>query len=185
MGRTSNATAIAKERAHVHFELNLFINDRFADWFPTAFPNERNDHGIWNGQNLCGIDPREIFLEEHFEGTKFSLLNFIRGQTELCRVLVRATNFPFLKRYPMLVLPNPTAQKEGAAGYEVALNLNAVPFVLMPRAASEIKSNAKFQLLSVNETEEKANPCRHLVVKRGSRWQLTDDGLRELKLLTY
>jgi len=185
MGRTSNATTIAKDRAHVHFELNLFVNDRFANWFPTAFPNERNDHGIWNGQNLCGIDPREIFLKEHFEGAKFSLLDFIRGQTELCRVFVRATNFPFLKRSPMLVLPNPKAQKEGVAGYEVALNFNAVPFALMPRTASEIKSGSKFQLLSVNEAEEMANPCRHLVVKRGSHWQLTDNGLRELELLTY
>jgi hypothetical protein len=55
----------------------------------------------------------------------------------------------------------------------------------MPRAASEIHGNARFQLLSVNEAEEAANPCRHLVVRRGSRWQLTDSGTRELELLTY
>jgi hypothetical protein len=53
----------------------------------------------------------------------FSLLDFIRSQTELCRVLVRATKFPYLKRYPMLVLPNPkVAKKSGVAGYEIALN---------------------------------------------------------------
>jgi hypothetical protein len=71
------------------------------------------------------------------------------------------------------------------AGYEIALNFNGVPFVLMPRAESEIKSRAKFQLLSVNEDEEKAEPCRRLVVKRGSRWQLTDAGIRQLELLVY
>ncbi len=119
------------------------------------------------------------------QAAKFSLLNFIRSQTELCRVLVRATNFPYLKRYPMLVLKNPVAEKEGVAGYEIALNLNGVAFALMPRAESEIKSRAKFQLLSVNEAEEKANPCRHLVVQRNGRWQLADEGLRELELLTY
>jgi hypothetical protein len=112
-------------------------------------------------------------------------LNFLRSQTELCRVLVRATNFPYLKRYPMLVLPNPIAQKEGVAGYEIALNYNGVAFALMPRAASEIHGQGRFQLLSVNEAEEKANPCRHLVVRRGGRWQLTDTGIRELELLTY
>jgi hypothetical protein len=58
-----------------------------------------------------------------------------------------------------------------------------VAFALMPRAASEIKGTAKFQLLSVNEAEQKANPCRKLVVQRGSRWQLTDKGQRELELL--
>jgi hypothetical protein len=71
------------------------------------------------------------------------------------------------------------------AGYEITLNYNGVAFALMPRAASEIPGKARFQLLSVNEAEARANPCRHLVVRRGSRWQLTDSGIRELELLTY
>jgi murein DD-endopeptidase MepM/ murein hydrolase activator NlpD len=185
MGRTSNAEAIAKDRAHVHFELNLLVNDNFGAWFKKASPGERNDHGEWNGQNLNGINPREILLQEHNPNGNFSLLNFIRSQTELCRVLVRATNFAYLKRYPMLVLRNPVAEKQGVAGYEIALNFNGVAFALMPRAESEIKGRAKFQLLSVNEAEEKANPCRHLVVRRNGRWQLANEGLRELELLTY
>ena len=185
MGCTSNAEVITKDRAHVHFELNVLVNDNFAAWFKTASPGERNDHGEWNGQNLNGLDPRAILLTEHNPVTKFSLLNFIRSQTELCRVLVRATNFPYLKRYPMLVLKNPIAEKQGVAGYEIALNLNGVAFALMPRAESEIKSRAKFQLLSVNETEEKSNPCRHLVVQRNGRWELANEGLREVELLTY
>ena len=184
MGRTSNAEVIAQWRAHVHFELNVLVNDNFASWFKIASPGERNDHGEWNGQNLNGLDDREILLQEH-NPNGFNLLNFLRGQTELCRVLVRATNFPYLKRYPMLVLPNPIAQREGIAGYEIALNFNGVAFALMPRAASEIKSPAKYQLLSVNEPNALANPCCHLVVRRGGRWQLGNEGLRELELLTY
>jgi len=39
-------------------------------------------------------------------------------------------------------------------------------------------------LLSVNEEEEKARHCRKLVVQRGGRWQLANNGLRELELLT-
>lgn len=179
MGRTGQR--IEKERAHVHFELNLFVNENFSSWYRKNFPGERDDHGIWNGQNLNGLDPREILLAER--DPKFSLLNFVRGQTELCRVLVRATSFPYLKRYTPLVLKNPRAEKEGVAGYEVALNYNGVAFALLPRAASEIKSAGKFQLLSVNESEYHAHPCRKLVAQHGSRWQLTDRGLRELELL--
>jgi len=185
MGRTSNAEVITKDRAHVHFELNVMVNDNFAGWFKTASPGERNDHGEWNGQNLNGLDARQILLAEHNPVTKFSLLNFIRSQTELCRVLVRATNFPYLKRYAALVLKNPRAEKEGIAGYEIALNYNGVAFALMPRAASEIKGIAKFQLLSVNEAEAKANSCRKLVVLRGGHWELGNEGLRDLELLTY
>ena len=186
MGRTSNTgETITKDRAHVHFELNVFINEGFPGWYKKNFPSQRNDHGIWNGQNLDGLDPREILIAEHNPAAKFSLLNFLRGQTELCRVFVRATNFPYLKRYPMLVLSNPIAQREGLAGYEVALNYNGVAFALMPRAASEIHGQGRFQLLSVNEAEEKANPCRHLLVQHRSRWELTDTAIRELELLTH
>jgi murein DD-endopeptidase MepM/ murein hydrolase activator NlpD len=181
MGRTGQP--IAKDRAHVHYELNVLVNDRFAAWFKKSSPGERNDHGVWNGQNLNGLDPREILLAER--GGKFSILNFLRGQTELCRVLVRAKDFPFLKRYPALVLKNPKAELEGVAGYEISLNYNAVAFALMPRAASEIKGTAKYQLLSVNDAEYRAHPCRKLVVQSGSRWQLTDKGQRELEMLTY
>jgi murein DD-endopeptidase MepM/ murein hydrolase activator NlpD len=186
MGRTSNTSEhIGKERAHLHFELNVFVNDNFSAWFKKKLPGERNDHGLWNGQNLDGLDPRDILLAEHNPVKPFSLLTFLRSQTELCRVLVRATNFSYLKRYAPLVLKNPKAEKEGVAGYEIVFNYNGVVFALMPRAASEIKGTAKVQLLSVNEAEYHAHPCRKLVVQHGSRWQLTEKGLREVEMLTY
>ena len=186
MGRTSNTSErIDKDRAHVHFELNVLVNDNYAAWFKKFGAGERNDHGEWNGQNLDGLDPRDILIGEHSPVKKFSLLNFLQSQTELCRVVVRATNFPYIKRYAPLVLKNPKAEKEGVAGYEIALNYNAVPFALMPRAASEIPGKAKFQLLSVNAADYQAHPCRRLVMQHGSRWVLTEKGVRELELLAY
>ena len=186
MGRTSNTSErIGKERAHVHFELNLFVNENFASWYHQAFPGERNDHGIWNGQNLTGLDPRQILLAEANPGHPFSLLEFVRNQTELCRVQVRAKNFPYLKRYSSLVLPNPVAEKEGVAGYEIVFNYNGAAFALLPRAASEMKGTGRIQLLSVNEKEYHANPCRKDVKQFGSRWQLTENGRRMVEMLIY
>jgi murein DD-endopeptidase MepM/ murein hydrolase activator NlpD len=186
MGRTANTReGISKDRAHVHFELNLLVNDRFASWFKKTSPGQRNDHGEWNGQNLLGIDPRPILLGQHEPGAKFSLLGFLQSQTELCRLFVRQTDFPWVKRYAALVRSNPRAQKEGIAGYELALNFNGVAFELVPRAASEIKGRARFQLLSVNEAEYHRNPARRLVAQRGNRWELASHGLNLLDLLTY
>lgn len=186
MGRTSNTReGISKDRAHVHFELNLFYNDRFEGFYKKHFQNQRNDHGLWNGQNLVGLDPRLILLEQHAQGTKFSLSQHIRSQTELCRVTIRATDFPWLKRYSKFVKPNPRAEKEGVAGYEVALNFNALAFELVPRAASELKGKSKFQLLSVNDAEQKRNPGRKLVTQKSGRWELTNHGINALELLTY
>jgi peptidoglycan LD-endopeptidase LytH len=186
MGRTTNTSeSISKDRAHVHFELNLLVNERFARWYKTNSPDQRNDHGEWNGQNLLGIDPRAVLLGQHEQGAKFSLLGFLQGQTGLCRVLVRKTCFPWIKRYAALVHPNPRTEQEGVAGYEIALNFNGIPFELIPRTASEIKGKARFQLLSVNDLEYHKNPARRLVAKRGARWELAPHGLSLLELLTY
>jgi peptidoglycan LD-endopeptidase LytH len=186
MGRTANTReGISKDRAHLHFELNLLVNDRYASWHKKALPDQRNDHGEWNGQNLLGIDPRPILLQAGDRSAKFSLLNFLQHQTELCRVLVRKTDFPWVRRYSALVRASPTAQKEGVAGYEIALNFNGVAFELIPRSAAEFKTKGKFQLLSVNEAEYRKNPGRRLITRRGARWDLTSHGLNLLDLLTY
>jgi murein DD-endopeptidase MepM/ murein hydrolase activator NlpD len=186
LGRTANTRqGISKERAHVHFELNLFVNDRFPAWYKKTYPKQRNDHGQWNGQNLLGIDPRAIFLEQQEQGAKFNLVKLIQSQPELCRVLVRETDFPWLKRYAPLVRPNPVAAKEGTAGYEISMNFVGIPIALTPRAASEIKSKTRVQLLSVNEAEYKKNPCRKIVSNRSGRWQLANNGVNLIELLTY
>lgn len=186
MGRTANThQAISKDRAHLHFELNLLVNDRYAAWHKKALPGQRNDHGEWNGQNLLGIDPQAVLLQAHDPAAKFSLLNLLQHQTELCRVLVRKPNFPWLRRYRPLVRSSPAAEKDGVAGYEIALNFNGIPFELIPRSASEIKGKATIQLLAVNEAEYHKNPGRRLITRKGTRWQLTTHGSNLLELLTY
>lgn len=186
LGRTANTReGISKDRAHVHFEINLLISDRFAEWFRKNMPGQRNDHGNWNGQALRGLDPRLILLAQQREGAKFSLANFIRNQTELCRVQVRDTNFSWLRRYPSLIVKNPVAEKEGIAGYELVLNYVGVPYQVIPRAASELKSKSRTHLLSVNAAEEQRNPCCKLVTQRRGRWELANNGANLLSLLTY
>jgi murein DD-endopeptidase MepM/ murein hydrolase activator NlpD len=185
MGRTSNTKQkIGIDRAHVHFELDFVMNERYAAWHKSAIPGERNDHGDWNGKNLLGIDPRAVLIAQH-NAPHFSLRQFLASQPELCRVLVHQTNFSWLRRYPMLVRPNPLAEKEGVAAYELALTFNGVPFQLTPRAASEIKTKDRFHLLSVNQREHQDNPCGRLVTNQRGRWQLTSHGIELLQLLTY
>jgi len=186
MGRTSNtAQAISKDRAHVHFELNFFLNDRFAEWYRQHRVGQRNDHGDWNGQNLIAIDPQQVLLTERSQGKAFNFAAFAKQQTELFRVMVRDTDFPWLKRYPAFIKTNALPAGEQAAGYEIALNFAGLPYELIPRAASQIKGKAAVQLISVNEAEYSRNPCRRLVRKQGARWELTNAGQDLISLLTF
>ncbi len=188
MGRSTNTReGISKERAHVHFELNLLLSDRFPDWYRRSYPRQRNDHGLWNGQNMAGLDPRLVLLQSARLNERFSLRQFVEGQTELCRVLVRHRDFSFARRYASLIQPNPVAVREGVAAYEISLNFNGVPFRLVPRAASEIKQMAggPVQLLAVNEAEWRRHPCRKLVSRAGTKWSLANNGRNLVGLMVH
>ncbi|MBM3882138.1 MAG: M23 family metallopeptidase [Verrucomicrobia bacterium] len=186
LGRTTNTREpISKARAHLHFELGLRASDRYAQWHQRNRPDTRNDHGEWHGHNLLGMDPAWILLEQARRGSHFSLLEFLRRQPELCRVLVRGGTFGWAQRHAALVLPNARAAREGTAGYEVALAFNGLPVRVTPRAASEADLSRRFQLLEVNEGEAQTRRCQSLVVRRDGHWSLSGAGERLLDLLAF
>ena len=186
LGRsTSLASGIGRERAHVHFELNLLVNDHFIEWFKKHFPKERNDHGAWNGQNRVGLDPRRLLLEEQSLGATFRLRRFFQTEPELCRVLVRDTRFPFLQRYAALISDNAQLGQQPVAGYEVVLNYNGLPIQLIPKPASAFTDAARYRLISVNAPEYERNHCRRFVVRQGNKWALGPHGQNWLDLLLF
>lgn len=186
MGRSTNTRSpIGKDRSHLHLEFDFQINPRYAEWHQKYRAGERNDHGNWNGRNLIGLDPWNVFLEQRRLGANFNLARWVRGHTEVCRVFIRDKDFPWLRANPGLIRQNPRAQKEGVAGYELALNFMGLPFECTPRAASEMKSQASPQVLYVNEVEQQQHHCRNIVKKRGAGWELTPAGASLISLLTF
>lgn len=183
MGRTGQP--IGKERAHVHFEINVILNDRFTEWFRRHYPNERNDHGNFHGRNLLGIDPRAVLLEQRARGAEFSLARFLASQPVMARVLVKNPRLRFATRYPQLVRPNPRVDREGIAGYELGLNFNGIPVEMIPRTAAELGGLTTHRLLSVNEAEWRSHPCGRLVVRRGQAWTLTGKGDELIDLIAF
>jgi peptidoglycan LD-endopeptidase LytH len=185
MGRSTNTReGISKDRAHLHFEIDFILNDRYAAYHNQFLTGQRNDHGDWNGFNLAAVDPAGVLLAQKKEGPTFSLAKHLRERKEVCRVLVKDTQFPFLKRYPALIKSNPIADKSPAA-YEIALDFNGAPIELIPRAASEVKGTAKFRVLSVNTAELNRHRCCKLLTQKSGKWQLNVTGENRIRLLTY
>jgi len=186
LGRTTNTRSrIGKDRAHVHFEINLLINDRFPAWFKKHHPGERNDHGLWNGRNMLGLDPRSLLLAQRTQGNTFSLRQFIQARRPLCRVLVAKTGFSYVERYKALVTPQTLPGGQPPAGYELVLDFNGVPIQAIPRTAADLKGTTRYRLLWVDAAEYERNHCRKLVARSGSAWQLTTTGQSLLELLIY
>lgn len=182
VGRTANTRqGISKDRAHLHFEINFRLTDRYVAWHQANLKGARNDHGEWNGRNFLGIDPAPVLREG--AGAGFNLVRHLRSQRELCRVLIREPNLSWARRCPALVANNPRALREGIAGYEVSLNANGLPFLLIPRAASELAGKDRIRLLSVNAAEASRLPCRKIVRQRNGRWELGANGSSLVSLL--
>jgi murein DD-endopeptidase MepM/ murein hydrolase activator NlpD len=186
LGRTSNTrSGISRDRAHLHLEIGLFMNQKYPEWYQKTSPGARNEHGMFSGLNLSGLDPRELFLEQRIQGARFNLVEFIRSRPELCRVQVRKKRFEFADRYRALIEHNPDVERQGVAGYEVVLSYVGTPIRLIPLTESQLKSPKPVFLVSVNEEVQKQNRCRNLVTRDRSGWKLATNGEKVISLMTY
>jgi murein DD-endopeptidase MepM/ murein hydrolase activator NlpD len=186
MGRSTNTrTPIDRGRAHLHLEIALKGNEHFDHWFQATYKGSVNEHGNWNGRNLLGIDPTEIFRRQQIDGARFSLLNLIRNQKEMFRVLIPRADFSYTSSYRPLMRRNPVAEKEGIVAVELLFNFAGLPFQMIPRARSEIEIGRDYRILSVDEEYARARSCRGLIRQSGGAWQLTRSGRSLLDLITY
>jgi hypothetical protein len=122
MGHTSaGATPITKDRSHLHFELGLILSTGFNLWYASQ-PDNRlspNLHGLYNGQNLIGMDPLPLL-----EQGRVDLLAAVRRQPTALTVGLRAKATPdFVKRYPALV----RGDLATAAGWYVEFSWQGMP----------------------------------------------------------
>ncbi len=122
MGRSSaGATPITPDRAHLHFEVGLVLSKGFPRWYAAQPDNRgsRNLHGLFNGQNLIGMDPMPLLTQ-----SRVDLLALHRSQPVAVTVALRASQIPdFVRRHPMLVHGEPS----GAAGWYVEFSWQGMP----------------------------------------------------------
>ena len=99
MGRTSaGASPITKDRSHLHFEVGLMLSRGFNRWYAAQPENKQspNLHGLYNGQNLIGMDPMLILGQP-----KVDILAALRSQPTALTVGLRTNKMPdFVQNYP-------------------------------------------------------------------------------------
>jgi murein DD-endopeptidase MepM/ murein hydrolase activator NlpD len=135
MGYTG--AGINRERAHVHLELAFLLSDHYQRWHERHFTS-KNQHGIFNGINLAGLDVAGLFLA-HRANPSITIPDFLAATGKVhYRVLVPKTGTPdFLRRYPWL------GRDLGAVrepkGWEFAFDATGIPLEIRPssRAAAQ------------------------------------------------
>ncbi len=169
MGRTAGGYAIPRERAHLHFEIGLWIARDFQTWYDRRKFGSPNQHGVYNGMNLMGIDPLD-FLRRFHAGQVDSFQRYFEQMETALRVRIATHRIPdFVQRYPtLLVKPLPMI----VAGWDVKFNGTGLPFAWTPLTAPEVADLTLNRpvLLDVNAKLERRPHCKTLVLSRRGAW---------------
>lgn len=167
MGRSTSGEAIPKERAHLHFEIGVRITDAFAGWYRERGFGSQNTQGLWNGMNLAGIDPLEVFTRAR-EGRLRALDDVFAAMPAAVTVRVAKAAVPdFVKRYPSLVQGG--LRSEGLAGWEIGFAASGAPIRWRVLTAAEVMGfgRGEVRVVAVDKVVLRENPARRLA--RASR----------------
>jgi murein DD-endopeptidase MepM/ murein hydrolase activator NlpD len=174
MGRSAGGYVIPKERAHLHFEIGVRMTDRFEEWYRMRGFGNPNEHGLWNGMNLMGLDPLEFYARSRAGGLR-NLGEILAAQPVAARVRVARTEEPdYARRYPSLVSRG-WGTAELAGGWELDLNVTGVPLRLRSLPVAEFVGwkPGEVRVIEADTALLAANRARRLV--RTSRGKLVPD----------
>lgn len=165
MGRSAGGYKIPKNRAHLHFEIGVRMTDRFQEWYKRRGFGSPNEHGLWNGMNLMGLDPLEFFARRRAGGL-WSLDEVLAAQPTAVKLRIAHPAEPdFARRYPSLVTKDsrPVAGPEG--GWEIDFGVTGVPLRLRRLEASELAGwrRDEVRILEADTELLRANRGRDLV----------------------
>jgi peptidoglycan LD-endopeptidase LytH len=168
----SSTTGIPLSRAHVHLEIGLRLTDRFQSWYDKQKFGIPNDHGVWNGMNVCGFDPLEFYKYVR-SGKGGDMSAYIHSLPVAITIRVDTQIIPDLaRRYPRLLeKPIPSS---GVGAWEMKFTRFGFPVSLSPVERILDQKNDKFSVSIIDCEKE-------LVTSHGGR-NLVDQGKQGLRI---
>ena len=134
MGRTAIAK-IQPWNAHLHFEMGLMQNSRFALWEKET--KQKPLRGNGHGWNLLAADPREVLRMAVAHPGTFSMLDYLQSLQPACTLALPVKALPdYFKRHPKLWNGAPVP----AGGADIVLGLTDSGLILSGRLATAEES---------------------------------------------
>lgn len=183
MGHSSGGYTIPKDRSHLHFEVGLALTSDFDAWYRRQKFGSPNEHGMWNGMNLMGLDPLDLFSDWRSRRIN-SMHAFIARQPVAVRVRVATLRTPnFVRRYPALLTKLPPMGL--VAGWEITFNWTGLPISWTPLGSAEVAGlpRERARVVAVDAALERRERSRTLAVSRRGEWAVGKDLQTVLDLL--
>lgn len=183
MGRSSSDQAIPRDRAHLHFEVGVWLTRDFQSWYNWRKFGSRNEHGDWNGMNLMGTDPLAFYNALRSRSVD-SVADYFAHLRPAVRVRIATKFIPdFIQRYPSL-LTKPLPPPDALAGWEVAFDVLGLPFAWTPLGPVETMGLRPSDpvVTEVDENGKRAR-CKSLVFRKRGHYAIGRDLESTLQLL--
>lgn len=165
-----SGVGLNKTRAHLHLEIALMINSRFAEFY-----TGENKHGNFNGMNLAGFDPAAV-LRACQGGIPFSVSRYFASLKEHYRVAVPCTKvMDIMRRHPFLYKGSRT-ERTRPRSLEIAFTAEGLPIGIYPSHSEIVQPRITFcrsmptaqQNCTVNRV--KNNSARAALTVSGQRY---------------
>ena len=165
MGHSSGGYTIPKERAHLHFEVGLRMTDDFQAWYKRRGFGSPNEQGLYNGMNLMGIDPLEMFARFRAGGLKGLDQIFRELPAALTLRIAHPGEPDFIRRYPSLLANRDAVSPAAGAGWEIDFSVTGLPLRWRRLDAPSLAGwkRDEVRMLAVNQELLAANRGRKLV----------------------
>jgi murein DD-endopeptidase MepM/ murein hydrolase activator NlpD len=179
MGNTPNVN-IPLARAHLHFEVGLLNNSRFDRWFRAQ--RLTPDHGLYNGQNLTGVNPLDVFGSCDSDGN-FEFRDYLQHLSPAFELLLKTSKqLDYFTRYPTLWKGPPYD------GRGMHLSVSEGGALLQGRNLEpdeKTRLDRKRAVVARVDEAVLGRNGRHLIVHRGSSWDIGSNGRQWLDILCF
>ena len=175
---------IDRARAHVHFEVDLMMNDDISAWLRRHY-GRAVPHGRFFGTNLVGLNPTALL--EAAQAPDFDFVQYVRSRPVGYRVAVPGDRpLDLLNRYPWMRTDRAASDSSGVQGgtgaWEVAFTQAGVP-VGARRVAREVTGPTVTYVS--DEIRRGHLSTNKMLLRRGDDYQVSSPrGMRYFGLLT-
>lgn len=137
MGRSAGGYSIPRSRAHLHFELGLWLGPDFQKWYDQQPFGSKNEHGSYNGMNIVGLDVWEL-LGALRRGEAADVWQFVLSEQIAVEAFVRETAIPDLLRVNPQLMANVLIPQDHA-GWRVEFTWYGLPTRFTALTQEEMK----------------------------------------------
>ena len=161
MGRSASYT-IPKERAHLHFEIGMWMGSGFQKWYDRQRFDTPNDHGDFNGMNIVGANVW-AWLQKLKGGQAASVMECFAAEPVALRATVWEKSIPDALRANPDLMSNALLPPDHA-GWRISFAASGIPLKFEALSASEKESGSK--TVSIDGFDSRlaaSDPCMALV----------------------